>query len=96
VRVYAALDEAGLSLMRSAMRQLQLSPRSFHRVLKLSCALADPAAASGQGVVVFAKAAKLVAGGPLPSGDCGQSGLRGPLMSFPEFVETGEFRVNLA
>jgi magnesium chelatase family protein len=41
VRVYCALDSAGLSLMRSAMSQLQLSARAFHRVLKLARTIAD-------------------------------------------------------
>lgn len=35
------LDEAGDTLMRAAMRQLQLSARSYHRVLKLSRTIAD-------------------------------------------------------
>jgi magnesium chelatase family protein len=35
------LDEAGEALMRSAMRQLQLSARSYHRILKLARTIAD-------------------------------------------------------
>ena len=41
VRVYCKLDDAGTSLMRTAMSQLQLSARGFHRVLKLSRTVAD-------------------------------------------------------
>ena len=41
VRVHCKLDEAGLSLMRTAMSQLQMSARGFHRVLKLARTVAD-------------------------------------------------------
>ena len=41
VRVYCKLDDAGTSLMRAAMSQLQLSARGFHRVLKLARTVAD-------------------------------------------------------
>ena len=41
VRKYCALDDAGTSLMRTAMSQLQLSARGFHRVLKLARTIAD-------------------------------------------------------
>ncbi len=41
VRQYCQLDAAGQSLMRAAMRQLQLSARAYHRVLKLSRTIAD-------------------------------------------------------
>jgi magnesium chelatase family protein len=41
VRVYCKLDDAGLSLMRTAMSQLQMSARGFHRVLKLARTIAD-------------------------------------------------------
>ena len=41
VRQYCQLDEAGRSLMRSAMQQLQLSARAYHRVLKLARTIAD-------------------------------------------------------
>ena len=41
VRVYCKLDDAGTSLMRTAMSQLQLSARGFHRVLKLARTIAD-------------------------------------------------------
>jgi magnesium chelatase family protein len=41
VRVYCKLDDAGTALMRTAMSQLQLSARGFHRVLKLARTVAD-------------------------------------------------------
>jgi magnesium chelatase family protein len=41
VRAYCKLDDAGTSLMRTAMSQLQLSARGFHRVLKLARTIAD-------------------------------------------------------
>ena len=44
VRRYCRLDESGESLMRAAMRQLQLSARAYHRVLKLARTIADLAA----------------------------------------------------
>ena len=41
VRVHCQLDETGQALMRSAMSQMQLSARAFHRVLKLARTIAD-------------------------------------------------------
>ena len=41
VRKYCKLDEAGNALIRTAMAQLQLSARAFHRVLKLARTIAD-------------------------------------------------------
>ncbi len=41
VRRYCPLDEAGTTLVRTAMNQLQLSARAFHRVLKLGRTIAD-------------------------------------------------------
>jgi magnesium chelatase family protein len=41
VRKYCLLDEPGQSLMRTAMSQLQLSARGYHRVLKLARTIAD-------------------------------------------------------
>ena len=35
------LDEAGRSLVRAAMQQLQMSARAFHRILKLARTIAD-------------------------------------------------------
>ena len=45
VRAFCELDGAGQSLMRAAMRQLQLSARAYHRVLKLARTIADLEAA---------------------------------------------------
>jgi magnesium chelatase family protein len=44
VRKYCRLDETCSALMRNAMRQLQLSARAYHRVLKLARTIADLAA----------------------------------------------------
>jgi magnesium chelatase family protein len=41
IRKHCVLDEASNNLMRSAMRQLQLSARAYHRILKLSRTIAD-------------------------------------------------------
>lgn len=41
VQEYAALDADGEALIKSAMRQLDLSARAYHRVLKLSRTIAD-------------------------------------------------------
>jgi magnesium chelatase family protein len=41
VRKVCRLDQAGRSLVRAAMQQLQMSARAFHRILKLSRTIAD-------------------------------------------------------
>lgn len=41
MREYCNLDEAGRSLMKSAMNQMQLSARAYHRILKLARTIAD-------------------------------------------------------
>jgi magnesium chelatase family protein len=41
VQHFCELDGAGDTLMRAAMQQLQLSARSYHRILKLSRTIAD-------------------------------------------------------
>jgi len=41
VRKFCSLDESGRSLMKSAMNQLQLTARAYHRVLKLARTIAD-------------------------------------------------------
>jgi len=41
VQLFSRLDPAGEQLMRSAVRQLALSARGYHRVLKLSRTIAD-------------------------------------------------------
>jgi magnesium chelatase family protein len=45
LREYAPLDAAGEALMKAAVRQLHLSARSYHRVLKLARTIADLAGA---------------------------------------------------
>ena len=56
VREHCALDAAGQSLMRAAMRQLQLSARAYHRVLKLSRTIADLAGSANIGPAHLAEA----------------------------------------
>ena len=41
IRKYCELDTTSQSLMRSAMSQMQLSARAYHRVLKLARTIAD-------------------------------------------------------
>ncbi len=41
IRDYCPLDSAGQSLMKAAVRQLNLSARGYHRVLKLARTIAD-------------------------------------------------------
>jgi magnesium chelatase family protein len=41
LRQYCQLDETSNALMRSAMSQMQLSARAYHRVLKLARTIAD-------------------------------------------------------
>lgn len=41
VRKFCELDETSRNLMRSAMSQLQLSARAYHRILKLARTIAD-------------------------------------------------------
>ena len=41
IREYCELDVTSQSLMRSAMSQMQLSARAYHRVLKLARTIAD-------------------------------------------------------
>jgi len=43
IRVYCQLDPSGEALMRTAMRQLRLTARGYHRVLKLARTIADSA-----------------------------------------------------
>jgi magnesium chelatase family protein len=45
VRQFCQLDDTSRSLMRTAMSQLQLSARAYHRVLKLARTIADLAEA---------------------------------------------------
>ena len=41
VRKFCDLDDTGRALMRTAMNQLQLSARAYHRSLKLARTIAD-------------------------------------------------------
>ena len=41
VRKFCKLDEISSNLMRTAMNQLQLTARAYHRVLKLARTIAD-------------------------------------------------------
>jgi magnesium chelatase family protein len=41
LRQHCALDDAGRSLMKAAMNQMQMSARGFHRVLKVARTIAD-------------------------------------------------------
>jgi magnesium chelatase family protein len=45
MRQFAALDDAAESLLGAAVRQMALSPRAYHRVIKLARTIADLAAA---------------------------------------------------
>lgn len=41
IRLYASIDETGRSLIRQAMKQIGLTARGYHRVLKLARTIAD-------------------------------------------------------
>jgi magnesium chelatase family protein len=41
VRQFCTLDETGRALMKTAMSQLNLTARAYHRVLKLARTIAD-------------------------------------------------------
>jgi hypothetical protein len=56
VRKYCQLDDTSRSLMRSAMHQMQLSARAYHRVLKLARTIADLARESAIGSQHLAEA----------------------------------------
>ena len=56
VRKFCALDETGKSLMQTAMNQLQLSARAYHRVLKLARTIADLAGSETIGPTHLAEA----------------------------------------
>jgi magnesium chelatase family protein len=56
VRKFCELDDTGRALMKSAMSQLQLSARAYHRILKLACTIADLAGAEQIGVSHLAEA----------------------------------------
>jgi magnesium chelatase family protein len=56
VRKYCELDAASTNLMKSAMSQLQLSARAYHRVLKLARTIADLAGSERIGASHLAEA----------------------------------------
>jgi magnesium chelatase family protein len=56
VREHCQLDGAGQQLMRAAMRQLQLSARGYHRVLKIARTIADLAGSDNIGPAHLAEA----------------------------------------
>ena len=56
VRQYCTLDDTCRSLMRTAMSQLQLSARAYHRILKLARAIADLAGSENIGPSHLAEA----------------------------------------
>jgi magnesium chelatase family protein len=56
VRQFCALDETSRSLMRTAMSQLQLSARAYHRLLKLARTIADLAGSEAIGPAHLAEA----------------------------------------
>jgi magnesium chelatase family protein len=41
IRQFCRVSDEGRKLMRAAMTQLNLSARAYHRILKLSCTIAD-------------------------------------------------------
>ncbi|MFC2030975.1 ATP-binding protein, partial [Chloroflexota bacterium] len=47
VRTFCQVDDAGRTLLRAAMQQLQMSARAYHRILKLSRTIADLAGSEG-------------------------------------------------
>ncbi len=55
IRQFCALQDEGKSLMRAAMTQMNLSPRAYHRILKLSRTIADLA---GSEAIQFAHLAE--------------------------------------
>jgi magnesium chelatase family protein len=56
VRQFCPLDTAGQTLMKAAMRQLNLSARGYHRVLKLARTIADLASSAQIGAPHLAEA----------------------------------------
>jgi magnesium chelatase family protein len=56
IRKYCVLDETSRSLMKTAMSQLQLSARAYHRILKLARTIADLAGSDAIGPSHLAEA----------------------------------------
>jgi len=47
VRQFCTVDATGKALLRTAMQQLHISARAYHRI-KLACTIADPSKESGR------------------------------------------------
>jgi magnesium chelatase family protein len=56
VRDHCRIDDAGKSLLKAAMRQLQMSARAYHRILKLARTIADLAGSPSIETVHLAEA----------------------------------------
>ncbi len=56
IRQYCKLEEAGESLVRAAMGQMNLSARGYHRVLKLARTIADLAGSEAIQAIHLAEA----------------------------------------
>ena len=56
LRAHCQLDGAGQALMKAAVRQLNLSARGYHRVLKLARTIADLAGVEQIGPAHLAEA----------------------------------------
>ena len=56
IRQFCKSPEDGQSLMRAAMSQLNLSARSYHRILKLARTVAELVRCEGTGSVHLAEA----------------------------------------
>jgi magnesium chelatase family protein len=56
LQAHVVLDEAGEAMMKAAVRQLHLSARAYHRVLKLARTIADLAASERVAVAHVAEA----------------------------------------
>ena len=66
VQQFCAIDEAGRNLIRAAMQQMNLSPRAYHRILRLGRTIADLAGEESVQVHHLAEALQLPG--------CGRSG----------------------
>ena len=55
-RRFCMVDESGRSLIRTAMNQMQLSARAYHRILKLARTIADLAGVQDISIAHLAEA----------------------------------------